>query len=182
MVGRGHRRFPGGALVEFAVAHHVDDAGGVALEPQAQGHADGEAEAVAQGAAGDFHAGGVGAHPGHRQPGVVGPVGVQLLDREDAGLGQRGVLGDRVVAHGQQHPVPALPVRVLGAVGGQVLVDHGEDVGEAEALADVALALHLAHVQDVVPDAVGGGGQVGHPGAPVNCLRHCGFLLQESGE
>ena len=119
VVGRGHRGLPGGALVEFAVAHHVDHAGGVALEPQAQGHADGDAEAVAQGAAGDLHAGGVGAHPGHRQPGVVGAVGVQLLDGEDAGLGQSGVLGDGVVAHGQQHPVPAVPVRVLGVVGGR---------------------------------------------------------------
>ena len=38
-------------------------------------------------------------------------------------------------------------------------VGDGEDVGDAERLADVALALHLAHVQRVEPDAVGRGAE-----------------------
>ena len=51
--------------------------GGV-LVPQPEGHADGDGQAVAEGAAGDFHARGVGGHPGHREAGVVGAVGFQF--------------------------------------------------------------------------------------------------------
>jgi hypothetical protein len=45
-------------------------------------------------------------------------------------------------------------VRVVGAVSQLVGVDHGEDVGDAEGLPDVALALYLRHVQGIAPDPV----------------------------
>ena len=93
--------------------------------------------------------------PGHGQAGVVGAVGVQFAARDDPGLGEGGVEADGVVAGGEQEPVAAVPVRVVGAVAQAVGVDGGEDVGGAEGLSDVALALFLAHVQRVVPDAVG---------------------------
>src|SRR4051794_19012488 len=54
----------------------------------------------------------------------------------------------------QQESVPALPVWVIGAVPQLVHVRHSEYVGDAERLADVSLALYLAHVQGVAPDPV----------------------------
>ena len=58
-----------------------------------------------------------------------------------SGLGQRGVERDGVVADREQEPVAAGPVWVLGPVVQSVGVGHGEHVGDAERLADVALAL-----------------------------------------
>ena len=127
-------------------------------------------EAVAQRAAGDLHAGRVGGHARHRQPGLVGPVGLELLQGDGPGLGEGGVQRDGVVADGEQEPVAVLPVRVLGAVAELVGVGHGEDVRDAEGLADVALALDLAHLQGVVPDAVGGGAEAVDPLAPRSLL------------
>ena len=93
------------------------------------------------------------------------------------GLGQRGVEGDGVVADGEQEPVAVGPVRVLGPVAELVGVDHGEHVGDAERLADVALALHLAHVQRVAADAVGG-----RPDASVDAGAHAfSFFWSSSG-
>ena len=155
MVGGAHGGFPGGALVEFAVGAEVEHPRGGVLVAQSERHPDGDGESVAEGAAGDFHAGGVGGHARHREAGVVGAVGVQFAARDDPGLGEGGVEADRVVAGGEQEPVALVPVRVLGAVAQAVGVDGGEDVGGAEGLSDVALALFLAHVQGVVPDAVG---------------------------
>jgi hypothetical protein len=48
-------------------------------------------------------------------------------------------------------------VRVFGAVAQLVGVDGGQHVGCAERLANIALALDLAHGQGVVADAVRGG-------------------------
>ena len=156
VVGGLQRGLPGRALVELAVGEQVVDAGRVALVAQPERHPGGDGEAVAERAAGDLHARRVGRHAGHRQPGAVGAVGRELLDRDRPGLGQRGVERDGVVADGEQEPVAVGPVRVLGPVAELVGVDHGEHVGDAERLADVALALHLAHVQRVAADAVGG--------------------------
>ena len=151
-----HRRLPRRALVELTVGEEVEDPRRRTLVTQPQGHADRDGQAVAQRAAGDLHAGGVAGHSRHRQPGPVGAVGVEFVDVDDAGFGQRGVQPDGVVTGRQQEPVPALPVRILGAVAQLVGVDGGEHVGGAEGLPDVALALGLAHVEDVVAHAVGG--------------------------
>ena len=51
-------------------------------------------------------------------------------------------------------------------------VGDGQHVGDAERLADVALALHLAHAQRVAADAVGALGQ-----ADVGRARAAGRLL-----
>lgn len=79
------------------------------------------------------------------------------LSYPDAGLGQRGVQSDRVVTGGEQEPVPArVGLIVLRAAAAQLVeVAAGEHVGDAERLADVPLALHLAHVEDVAAHPVG---------------------------
>ena len=58
-------------------------------------------------------------------------------------------------------------MRVLGAVPQLIHVHHGEDVGDPQRLADVALALHLAHVQGVAPDPIR---RVPQRGEPVSAL------------
>ena len=157
VVDGAHGRLPGRALVELAVGEEVDRP--ATSSPGAAARAPSRPRRCRpwpERAAGDLHSRGVGGHAGHRQPGVVGPVGVELGDGDDPGLGEGGVQADGVVAGGQQEPVAALPVRVVGAVAELVGVDGGEHVGGTEGLADVALALRLAHVQDVVAHAVGG--------------------------
>ena len=77
-------------------------------------------------------------------------------DLEDAGLRQSCVQGDRVVPDRQQQAVAIRPVRIVRTESQLILVEDGEDVGDAEGLADVALTLHLAHVEGVPADPVGG--------------------------
>ena len=156
VVGGLQRCLPGGALVELAVGQQVEHPGRVALVAQPERHPGGHRQAVPQRAAGDLHTRGVGRHARHRQPGLVGAVGLQLLDRDGPGLGQRRVQGDGVVADGEQEPVPIRPVRVLGPESQLVGVGDGEDIGDAHRLADVALALNFSHRQRVEPDPVGG--------------------------
>ena len=74
------------------------------------------------------------------------------------------------MADGQQEAVAPLPVRVLRPVAQRVEVGHGQHVGDAERLGDVALALHLAHAQRVAADAVGAFGQARHVGQ-ASCVR-----------
>ena len=83
-------------------------------------------------------AGRVGGHRRHGQPRVVRPVRLQFLHRDDAGLGQRGVQRDRVVANREQEPVP------LGQCGSSRRNrswsrNHGQDVGDTQRLPDVPL-------------------------------------------
>jgi hypothetical protein len=63
------------------------------------------------------------------------------------------------VAVREQEAVAALPLGLVGAELERMAVGDGEDVGPAERLADVALALHLAHAQGIAPDAVGARGE-----------------------
>ena len=74
------------------------------------------AEAVAERAAGDLHARRVGGHARHRQAAVVGAVGLELVLGQDAGLDQRRVERDGVVADREQEAVAPLPVRVVRPV------------------------------------------------------------------
>src|SRR6185503_715023 len=63
---------------------------------------------------------------------------------------------DGVVTGGQEKPVAVLPLRLVGTVSQLVGVDAGQHVGGAEGLPDISLALRFAHVERVVPCAVGG--------------------------
>ena len=161
VVRGAHRRLPGRALVELAVGHRVVDEGRVLLLLQPQRHADADRQALAERAAGDLHARRVGGHARHRQAAVVAAVGLELALGNDAGLDQRRVVRDRIVAVRQQEAVAAFPFGFVGAVVHRMAVGHGQHVGPAERLADVALALHLAHAQRVAADAVGGLHQLG---------------------
>jgi hypothetical protein len=165
--------------VELTVGEQIHHAGVVAQVAQAQRHAGGDTEPVAQRATGDLHPGGVRGHGRHRQARVVGAVGLELLDGHDARLGERGVGRDRVVADGEQEAVALRPLGVLRAEPEQVAEQDGEHVGDAEGLADVALALHLAHVEGVAADAVGG---VAEPGDAVGLVRHGGAGGRGAGQ
>ena len=152
VVRAGHRGLPRGALVELAVGEQGVDARRVALVAEAERHPGRHAEPVSERAARDLHAGRVRRHPRHRQARAVAAVGLELGDADHARLGERGVQGDRVVADREQEAVACRPVRVVGPEAQLVLVDHREDVGDAERLADVPLALDLAHVERVAAD------------------------------
>ena len=55
----------------------------------------------------------------------------------------------------QQEAVALLPLRFVGLEVHRMAVGDSQHIGPAERLADVALALHLAHAQGVAPDAMG---------------------------
>jgi len=161
MVRRGHRPFPGGALVQFAVRHRVVDEGGVLLLLQAERHAHADHQALPQRAAGNLHAGRVGGHPGHGQAAVVAAVGLEFAFRHDACLDQGCIEGDGVVAVGEQEAVTALPLGFVGTQAQRMAVGHRQHVGVAERLTDIALALDLAHAHGIAADPIGAAGQFG---------------------
>ena len=101
---------------QLAVGHRVVDEGRRSLLLQAERHADGDRQALAERAAGHLHARRVGRHARHRQAAVVAAVGLELVLRNDAGLDQRRVERDRVVAVRQQEAVAPLPLRVVRPV------------------------------------------------------------------
>ena len=147
--------FPDRALAEFAVGEQAIDEGVRLLALQPEAEADGERQPVPERAAGDLHARRVGRHAGHGQPAVVGAVALEFVLGNDAGLDQRRVERDGVVADREQEAVAALPFRIVRAVAHRMEVGHREHVRDAERLGDVALALHLAHAQRIPADAVG---------------------------
>ncbi len=154
VVRRAHRRFPRRALIELAVAHRVIDERRVVFVAQGKRDADSYRQPLAERAAGDFHARRVADHARHRQAAVVAAVSVELTLGEDAGLDQRCVVRDRVVAVRKQEAVATFPFRLVGLQLQRMAIGDGQHVGPAERLADVALALHLAHAQRVAADAV----------------------------
>ena len=159
-VGRRHDRLPDRALVELAVGEQHVDAVRRALALQSERHADADRQAEAERAARHLHARRVGGHARHRQPAAVAAVGLELVLGQDAGLEQRRVERDGVVAVREQEAVAALPVRVLRPVVHGVEVGGRQHVGDVERLGDVALALDLAHPQRMAADAVGPLGEV----------------------
>ena len=81
---------------------------------------------------------------------------MEFVDVDDSRFGQRRVQPDGVVTGRQQESIPLCPVRIVGTVSQLVGVDRCQHIGGAEGLADIALALGLAHVQHVVTHPVGG--------------------------
>jgi hypothetical protein len=59
------------------------------------------------------------------------------------------------VAVREQEPVASFPLGIVGPVGERAAVRDRQDVGHAERLPDVALALDLAHAQGIASDAIG---------------------------
>ena len=155
VVARRPGALPDRALAQLAVREQAVDEGVRLLALQPQAEPDSERQPVAERAAGDLHARRVGRHAGHGQAAVVGAIGLHFVLGNDAGLDQRRVERDGVVADREQEAVAALPLRVVRAVAHGMEVRHREHVGDAERLGDVALALHLAHEQCFSPDAVG---------------------------
>ena len=64
-------------------------------------------------------------------------------------------MGNGVVAVREQEAVAAFPPGVFRFEVKRVAVGHGQHVGPAQGLADVALALDFAHAQRKAADAVG---------------------------
>jgi len=160
VVCAGEGGFPRGAFLALAVGEKVEDAGVAVLQAEAERHADGLREAVAEGAAGQLDAG-RGFGRGHFEARTVGAVGGKFVDRKNAGLGERGVEADGVVADGENEAVAVGPGG-LGGTGAQLgKVDDREEIGDAEALTDVALADDFGHVEDVAAHGLGAGAERG---------------------
>jgi hypothetical protein len=155
VVRGGHCGFPRGALLQLAVGEEVEHVEAASLpQPGAQGHADGDRKALPKRAAGHLNAGHVPLG-GHAEVALVGAVGGELLLGEDAQRRERGVEDDGVVPGREQKAVPFGPVRPLGVVLHGVKVGGRQDVGGAEALPHVALALALRHAQHVAANLLG---------------------------
>ncbi|AHC85779.1 hypothetical protein X970_16245 [Pseudomonas monteilii SB3101] len=151
MAGR-HGGLPGRALVELAIGQQVVHPAvrPLAFEPEAG--ADGDAQAVAERATGDLHAGGIGSHTRHGQAAIVATVGFKLILWDYAGLDQCGIEGNRVVSDGQVETVALLPFGVAGVEAQRMEIRDRQQVGGAQRLADIALALDLPHAQCVAAD------------------------------
>ena len=54
----------------------------------------------------------------------------------------------------QQEAVAAFPMGIFGAQVHGVAVSHGEHIGVAQRLSDVALALYFAHAQGIAANTV----------------------------
>ena len=147
-MARRHRGFPGRALLHLAVREFDEDARRRSVEAQAERLPDALPQAMAERAADHLDAG-RGVERRHLEPAVVGAVGGELVDRQDAGLGQRRPERDRIVAGRQQEAVAVGPVEVLRIVAQLVEVERGQRIGDAEALADIALPLAARHGQHV---------------------------------
>ena len=88
------------------------------------------------------------------------PQRQQVLLREEAPLGQRGVQAGGGVALGQDKAVPVLPLGVLGVHIQLLAVQVGEQVGGGQAAAGVARLGGVGPLDDPHPDLTGGGHQL----------------------
>ena len=77
---------------------------------------------------------------------------------------------------GQQEAVAVPPLRILRIVPHFVEVENGQQVGDAEPLADVALTLSAGHGQHVPAEIGGAKGQRGE----IRCLG--GMVVERSSE
>ena len=59
------------------------------------------------------------------------------------------------MANGQQEAIAFLPFRILGPIVHRVEIGHRQDVGDAQRLGNVALALYLAHAERMAADVIG---------------------------
>jgi hypothetical protein len=154
VVGRGHRRLPDRAFLAFAVAHHHERAVGGAVVPAGQGHSVADRQAVPEGAGGELDAG----DALERVPGKAAPhllVGLELLDREEAALGERRIEGRARVPLAEDQIVPPVLLR-LRRIDPQPAVEkqHGQDLGDRHRSADVGARRIGGHVHDVMAQRV----------------------------
>ena len=140
VVGGGHRALPALPLLAVAVGHQREDLRGVgeAIEPQGEADADAHREPLSQRAGRDLDA----RRPGHvrmaLQMGADLAKPHQVVGREVAVLGERGVLDRRGVALGEDEAVALRPLRVGGIVAEHPVVEGGDDVGGRERAVEVA--------------------------------------------
>jgi hypothetical protein len=58
------------------------------------------------------------------------------------------------VPDGEQETIASLPFWVLRSVFEGVEIRDRKDIGDAERLSDIALALHLPHAHGMAPDSI----------------------------
>ena len=155
VMGRAHGGLPSGTFAQLAIRHQVDDEPVGILALEAKSHAHRNAKPMAERSAGDFHARRIGGHAGHGQARPIAAVGLQLVFRNDARLDERCVKRNRIMADGKQKPVAAFPMRIVRPVTHGVKPGHRQNIGNAERLAYITLALHLTHQKGVAPDPPG---------------------------
>ena len=152
---RGRGRLPGLALLAVAVGEHAEDVRGVVEAVEAQGERDAEAhrEALAERAGGDLDAGGLVHVRVALEVRADLAQAHQVLEREVAVVGERGVLDRRGVALAEHEAVALGPLRVARIVAQDAVVERGEDVRRRQRRVEVAglgdgehpHALHAQH-------------------------------------
>ena len=173
LMGGEHGRLPHLTLLALAIAEHREDEAVLAGQAQAGRKARGHGKSLAERASGHLHAG--------QQVGIGMPLqaraelaqGVQLVDREEAGVGQRRIERRRRMPLGQDEPVAAGLVRVGRVVVHDAAeVQRREDIGAGERPARVPAARFRDHGQNILAN-VGGlrlqGGSIHKLPFPVRC-------------
>ena len=150
-----HGGLPDHALLDLTVTQH--DVGHVVLVMQlaGQGHAHAHGQAVAQGAGGHVHAGGLVHVRMALEDGVVLTQGVQLLGVKVAPAGQCRIEHRAGVAFGEDEAVPVSPAGVLGIDIQHVEVQGGHHLHRGERAAGVSSLGGVDHGDDVLSDLDG---------------------------
>ena len=131
-LGPGHEALPHLALLYFAVAEHAVDAGALAAELEAEGHAAGHGQALAERAGGRLDAGQRHAIGMPLEGTAQLAQGEEQALREVARLGHAEVLGGHAVALREHDAVAVFPGRALRIVGHAVEVEDGENVDHGQ--------------------------------------------------
>ena len=128
VVRRGHHGFPDAAFLMFAVAHDAEDAMGFAALSGGESAADGDAESLAERAAGNFHARELQAIGMAFEAGAEAPERNCILERKIAGAAERNVERWGFVTGGPENAVALRPRWICGVMIQHVEVESGGNV------------------------------------------------------
>ena len=148
-MGSGHRGFPDQTFLQLAVA-----ADGVNLERLtgqlcADGHANGDGDALAQRAGGGVHTGALFGVRMALKDAVQLTEVLQLLPGEEALVSQHGVESRGGMALGENEAVPILPVGIGGVHVHGIVIQAGQHLHDGQGAAGMAGSRVSRHVDDV---------------------------------
>ena len=173
-MGGGHRGLPHLPLVALSVAQQHVGARGPSVQPGGERRSDAEGEPLSQRAARHLD-------PGRLHVSVALEAAVQLAEaaelllREIARLGERGVEHGTRVRLAQDEPVPVRPRGLRRPVPHDAEVERGEDLHGGERSARVSRSGLRHHRDDASPEPAGDLVQIGP--ARGDRVRHRSHLL-----